>query len=167
LQIVSQNESHISIIIPCSNSIIDESRNVFKIESPYDLNCNETKIFGYIDKFTIWWGDKCCGKHSNWPDSQKNKNHSVELKEYSRCGWCRHWCRVSVICVIPITNYCKTINIIKNVESNSVGVKSLSGSCDIQVEDKMGYRFYISWMKGPFQWLFKSLMWLGHRRFIY
>jgi hypothetical protein len=54
LQIVSQNESHISIVMPCSNSIIDESGNVFKIEGPYDLNCNETRMFCYIDKFTIW-----------------------------------------------------------------------------------------------------------------
>jgi hypothetical protein len=28
--------------------------------------------------------------------------------------------------VIPITNYCKVIKIIKNIESNSVGVKFLS-----------------------------------------
>jgi hypothetical protein len=65
-------------------SVIDESRNIFRIEGPYDLNCNETRIFGYIDKFTIWRADKCCRKHSNWPDSQKERNHSVELKKYSR-----------------------------------------------------------------------------------
>jgi hypothetical protein len=53
LQIVSQNKSHISIVMPCSSSVIDESENVFKIEGPYDLNCNETRMFGYIDKFTI------------------------------------------------------------------------------------------------------------------
>jgi hypothetical protein len=28
------------------------------------------------------------------------------------------------------------------IEFNSVGFKSLSGSCNIQVEDKIGYRFY-------------------------
>jgi hypothetical protein len=28
--------------------------------------------------------NKCCGKHPNWADSQKERNHSVELKEYSR-----------------------------------------------------------------------------------
>jgi hypothetical protein len=32
--------------------------------------------------------------------------------------------------VIPVTNYCKAIKIIKNIEPNSVGVESLSGSCD-------------------------------------
>jgi hypothetical protein len=25
-------------------------------------------------------------------------NHSVELKEYPRNGWCRNWCRASIIC---------------------------------------------------------------------
>jgi hypothetical protein len=57
---------------------------------------------------------------------------------------------------------------IKNVESNSVGVKSLSGSCDIQVEDKTRYRFYISvdkyfkynqwyWRSGYFIWKHVSI----------
>jgi hypothetical protein len=53
--------------------------------------------------------------------------------------------------VIPITNYCRAMKVIKNVESNSVGVKFLSGSCDIQVEDKTVYRFYISVDKGSFR----------------
>jgi hypothetical protein len=82
--------------MPCSSSVITKSKNVFRIEGFYDLNCNETRMFGYIDKFTIRRADKCCGKHPNWPDSQKLRNHSVELKEYSRCGWCRNWCRSSV-----------------------------------------------------------------------
>jgi hypothetical protein len=33
LQIISQNESHISIVMPCSISVID----MFRIEGPYDL----------------------------------------------------------------------------------------------------------------------------------
>jgi hypothetical protein len=53
--------------------------------------------------------------------------------------------------VIPITNYCKAIKVIKNIESNSVGVKLLSGSCDIQVENKMGYKIYISVDEGFFR----------------
>jgi hypothetical protein len=48
LQIISQNEWHVSIIMP------DELGNIFRIEGPYDLNYNETRIFGYINKFTIW-----------------------------------------------------------------------------------------------------------------
>jgi hypothetical protein len=82
----------------CSSSVIDELGNIFRIEGPYDLNCNETRVFGYIDRFTIWRADKCCVQHLNWPDSRKNRNHSVELKEYSRCGWCRNWWRVSITC---------------------------------------------------------------------
>jgi hypothetical protein len=48
--------------------------------------------------------------------------------------------------VILVTNYCKAIKVIKNVESNF-----LSESCDIQVEDKTGYRFYILVNKGSFR----------------
>jgi hypothetical protein len=70
----------------CLSSVIDESKNIFKIEIPYNLNCNEIRMSSYIDKFTIWRANKCCGKHPNWPDSQKERNHSVELKKYSRCG---------------------------------------------------------------------------------
>jgi hypothetical protein len=40
--------------MPCSSSVIDESGNVFRIEGLYDLNCNKTRIFGYIEKFIIW-----------------------------------------------------------------------------------------------------------------
>jgi hypothetical protein len=50
LQIVSHNKLHVSIVMPCSSSVIDESGNVFRIERPHNLNCNETRVFGYIDK---------------------------------------------------------------------------------------------------------------------
>jgi hypothetical protein len=35
LQIVSQNESHVSIVMSYSSSVIDKSENIFRIESPY------------------------------------------------------------------------------------------------------------------------------------
>jgi hypothetical protein len=53
LQIVFQNESHVLIVMPCSSSVTDESGNVFRIEGPYDLNCNETRTFGYINKNSL------------------------------------------------------------------------------------------------------------------
>jgi hypothetical protein len=53
--------------------------------------------------------------------------------------------------IIFITNYCTAIKIIKNVESNSVGIKSLLGFCDVQVEDKTGYKSFISIDKGSFR----------------
>jgi hypothetical protein len=54
----------------------------------------------------------------------------------------------------PITNYCTAIRILKNVESNSVnsiGIKSLLGPCDVQVEDKTGYKSFISIDEGSFR----------------
>jgi hypothetical protein len=38
--------------------------------------------------------------------------------------------------VIPVTKFCMAIELINNTESNSVGIKSLSGSCDLKIQDK-------------------------------
>jgi hypothetical protein len=46
--------------------------------------------------------------------------------------------------VIPVTNYCMAIKLINNIESNSVGIKSLSGSCDLKIQDKAGSIIIIS-----------------------
>jgi hypothetical protein len=40
--------------------------------------------------------------------------------------------------VIPVTNYCMAIKLINNTKSNSVGIKSLSGSCDLKIQVKAG-----------------------------
>jgi hypothetical protein len=40
--------------------------------------------------------------------------------------------------VTPITNYCSAIKSIKNMETQSIGIKSLSGTCDVKVSDKLG-----------------------------
>jgi hypothetical protein len=37
----------------------------------------------------------------------------------------------------PITNYCSAIKSIKNIETQSIGIKSLSGTCDVKVSDKL------------------------------
>jgi hypothetical protein len=92
LHIVSQNESHISIVTPYSSSITHESGNIFRIEGLYELNCKKTRVFGYIDKFTVWRVDKYCGKHPNWPD------YLVELKKYLKCDLYKNWCRASITC---------------------------------------------------------------------
>jgi hypothetical protein len=80
-QIVSQNETHVSIVMPCSSSVIDESGNTFRIEGLYDLNFNESRSFGYIDTFTIWRGEKCCGPYPDWSSSQQLRNHSKKMKD--------------------------------------------------------------------------------------
>jgi hypothetical protein len=37
----------------CQSLVVDEAGNAFRIEGPHDLNCSETRIFGYIEQFTI------------------------------------------------------------------------------------------------------------------
>jgi hypothetical protein len=37
-----------------------------------------------------------------------------------------------------ITNFCSAIKFIKNMETQSIGIKSLSGTCDVKVSDKLG-----------------------------
>jgi hypothetical protein len=50
LQIVSQNNTHVSIVMPCSSSVMDESGNTFSIKGFYNLNCNESRPFLYFDQ---------------------------------------------------------------------------------------------------------------------
>jgi hypothetical protein len=46
--------------------------------------------------------------------------------------------------VIPVTKFCMAIKLINNTESNSVGFKSLSGSCDLKIQDKTSSIIIIS-----------------------
>jgi hypothetical protein len=43
LQIIAQNETHISIVMSCSSEVLDESENIFRIEGSYILDCNESR----------------------------------------------------------------------------------------------------------------------------
>jgi hypothetical protein len=58
--------------------------------------------------------------------------------------------------IIPVTNYCLSIKLINNTESNSVGIKSLSGSCDVKIQDKAGLITIISIDEGSYRF-FKDL----------
>jgi hypothetical protein len=53
-------------------------------------------MFGYINKFTIWRADNIVGNTQICQIHKKKE--SVELKEYSRFGWYRNWCRTSITC---------------------------------------------------------------------
>jgi hypothetical protein len=53
--------------------------------------------------------------------------------------------------VIPVTKFCMAIKLINNTESNSVGIKSLSGSCDLKIQDKAGSIIIISIDKGLYR----------------
>jgi hypothetical protein len=45
--------------MPCDSSIINEQGEIFSIEGPYTLNCNESRVFNYIDKVTLWTDGTC------------------------------------------------------------------------------------------------------------
>jgi hypothetical protein len=50
LQIISQNETHTYIVMPCDSSVINEQGDTFSIEGPYVLNCNESRVFNYLGR---------------------------------------------------------------------------------------------------------------------
>jgi hypothetical protein len=53
--------------------------------------------------------------------------------------------------IIPITKFCMAIKLINNTKSNSVGIKSLSGSCDLKIQDKAGSMIIISIDEGSYK----------------
>jgi hypothetical protein len=53
--------------------------------------------------------------------------------------------------VIPVTKFYMTVKLINNTESNSVGIKSLSGSCDLIIQDKAGSIIIISINEGSYR----------------
>jgi hypothetical protein len=53
--------------------------------------------------------------------------------------------------VIPIINYYSAIKSIKNMETQSIGIKSLSGTCDVKVSDKLGEITILSLDEGSYR----------------
>jgi hypothetical protein len=55
----------------------------------------------------------------------------------------------STIVVLPtnnvttITNYCSAIKSIKNIETGSIRIKSLSGTCAVKMSNKLGEIFIL------------------------
>jgi hypothetical protein len=50
-----------------------------------------------------------------------------------------------------ITKFCMAVKLINNTESNSVGIKSLSGPCDLKIQDKAGSIIMISIDEGCYR----------------
>jgi hypothetical protein len=46
--------------------------------------------------------------------------------------------------IIPVTKFCMAIKLVNNTKSNSVGIKSLSGSCDLKIQNKTSSIIIIS-----------------------
>jgi hypothetical protein len=51
----------------CGNSVVNEQGDIFSIEGLYILNCNESRVFNYIDK-VIFWNDGTCAATKKYPD---------------------------------------------------------------------------------------------------
>jgi hypothetical protein len=58
---------------------------------------------------------------------------------------------LKVLEVIPITNFCMAVKLINNTKSKSMGIKSLSGFCDLKISDKAGYITIISIDEGSYR----------------
>jgi hypothetical protein len=53
--------------MPCDSSVVNEQGDIFSTEGSYTLNCNESKVFNYIDKVTLWT-DGTCAATKKYPD---------------------------------------------------------------------------------------------------
>jgi hypothetical protein len=51
----------------------------------------------------------------------------------------------------PVTHFCQAVKLIKNLEAGSIGIKSLSGSCDIKIQDKTKLVSYITVDEGSYR----------------
>jgi hypothetical protein len=51
----------------CDSSVVNEQGDIFSIEGSYVLNCNESRVFNYIDKVTLWT-DGTCATTKKYPD---------------------------------------------------------------------------------------------------
>jgi hypothetical protein len=102
LQIISQNETHTSIVMPCDSSVINEQGDTFSIEGCYVLNCNESRTFNYIDKVMLWTDGTCAAtkKYPDFPGHLPVQNYSTTITDYfDYCGWWKYWCRTVVACI--------------------------------------------------------------------
>jgi hypothetical protein len=53
--------------------------------------------------------------------------------------------------IVPVTKFCMAVKLINNTESNSVGIKSLSGSCDLKIQDKSSSMIIIYIHEGTYR----------------
>jgi hypothetical protein len=81
--------------MPCDSSVVNEQGDTFSIEGPYILNCNESRVFNYIDKVTLWTNGTCAAtkKYPDFPSHLSVQNYSTTITNYfSYCGWWKYWC---------------------------------------------------------------------------
>jgi hypothetical protein len=67
---------------------------------PYVLNCNESRVFNYIDKVMLWTDGTCAAtkKYPDFPSHLTVQNHSKTITDYfDYCGWWKYWCRTALL----------------------------------------------------------------------
>jgi hypothetical protein len=92
----------ILIVMSCDDSVINEQGDVFSIEGPHTLNCNESKVFSYINKETLWTDGTCAAtkKYPDFPSHMPAQNYSKTITDYfSYCGWWKYWYR-TIDCIL-------------------------------------------------------------------
>jgi hypothetical protein len=85
--------------MPCSSEVLDESGNIFRIEGPYILDCNESRQFPYIEQSRTWRGQKCC-EFPEIPSYMEVITMQGNLKknDFWRCNVCQNHCIVAASC---------------------------------------------------------------------
>jgi hypothetical protein len=65
--------------MPCDSSVVNKQGDIFSIEGPYTLNCNESRVFNYIDKVTLWTDGTCAAtkKYPDFPSHLPAQNYST------------------------------------------------------------------------------------------
>jgi hypothetical protein len=65
--------------MPCDSSVVNEQGDIFSLEGPYILNCNESRVFNYIDKVTLWTDGTCTAtkRYPDFPNHMSAQNYST------------------------------------------------------------------------------------------
>jgi hypothetical protein len=81
LQIISQNTAHISIVMLCSSSVMDEKGNSFSIKGPYNFNCKEwLTTLDYMESHMI-------------------QGH-MDNGDFGKYCFCRNYCKATTTCTL-------------------------------------------------------------------
>jgi hypothetical protein len=114
IQIISQSDSSTTLSMPCDSELYDELGNIWKVEGPYELVCENETTFNYTTLRHSHRWVKCCG-YPKVDDNSDGKFKSVnapgiEGKEDTpgECGPCKEWFRHRYYCdQVPVKlNYC-------------------------------------------------------------
>jgi hypothetical protein len=68
----------------CDSLVVNEQGDTFSIEGPYRLNCNELRVFNYINQARLWTDGICNWKEEylNLPSDKQHINKSKTVTYY-------------------------------------------------------------------------------------